>query len=136
MNRPLVLLYNLKNEKGTKIRRMCLPLGIATRLVEPEEYGLPLGALVEGGAEQPAAEVEAFGEEMLLLVNLPSPLLDRFLQGFRRAKIQPVALKAVLTPTNSTWSSCQLRGELQREREAIAQGINAHREKEAGEDAQ
>ncbi|WP_297197006.1 DUF3783 domain-containing protein [uncultured Flavonifractor sp.] len=119
MNMPLVLLYNLDNPRGAKIRRMCLPLGLRTRLVTPEEYGLPLGELVEGGTPETPWAGEPFTDEMLVLVNCPGPLLDRFLQGFRRNKIPSVGLKAVLTPTNRTWDSAALHAELVREREAI-----------------
>lgn len=126
MNHPLVLLYNLNNDKGAKIRRMCLPLGLRARLVEPAEYGLPLKELAEGTAPETPWTGEVFDDEVLLLVNCPGPLLDRFLQGFRRNKIPPVGLKAVLTPTNGAWNSLQLREELAREREAIRQGQGAH----------
>lgn len=126
MNHPMVLLYNLNNEKGGKIRRMCLPLGLRTRLVEPAEYGLPLSRLVEGCAPETPWTGECFSDELLLLVNCPGPLLDRFLQGFRRNRIPPVGLKAVLTPTNSGWTSLELREELAKEREAIRQGQGAH----------
>ena len=57
MNRPLVLLYNLNHPKGEKIRRMCLGIGLRTRLVAPEEYGQPLGVLAEGTAPQHPWEV-------------------------------------------------------------------------------
>ena len=111
MNHPMVLLYNLNNEKGGKIRRMCLPLGLRSRLVEPAEYGLTLSQLVEGQTPETPWAGECFSDELLLLVNCPGPLLDRFLQGFRRNKIPPVGLKAVLTPTNSGWTSLELREE-------------------------
>ena len=126
MNHPMVLLYNLDNPKGAKIRRMALPLGLRTRLVAPEQYGLTLAALTEGEEPESQWAGEGFEEEMLLLVNCPGPLLDRFLQGFRRNKIPPVALKAVLTPTNRDWTSLQLREELAKERAAIARGNAAH----------
>ena len=130
MNMPLILLYNLDTPKGAKIRRMCLPLGLRTRLVKPEEYGLPLGELVEGAAPETPWTGESFSDEMLVLVNCTGPLLDRFLQGFRRNKIPSVALKAVLTPTNQTWDSTALHGELLRERQAIQEGQAAHSGKE------
>ena len=133
MNHPMVLLYNLNNEKGGKIRRMCLPLGLRTRLVEPAEYGLTLSQLVEGQTPETPWAGECFSEELLLLVNCPGPLLDRFLQGFRRNKIPPVGLKAVLTPTNSGWTSLELREELAKEREAIRQGQAAHAKKQEPE---
>ena len=131
MNMPLVLLYNLDNPRGAKIRRMCLPLGLRTRLVTPEEYRLPLGELVEGGTPETPWEGEPFTDEMLVLVNCPGPLLDRFLQGFRRNKIPSVRLEAVLTPTNRTWDSAALHAELVREREAIRAGQAAHPKTEA-----
>lgn len=131
MNHPMVLLYNLNNEKGGKIRRMCLPLGLRSRLVEPAEYSLTLSQLVEGQTPETPWAGECFSEE-LLLVNCPGPLLDRFLQGFRRNKIPPVGLKAVLTPTNSGWTSLELREELAKEREAIRQGQGAHGKEQEG----
>ncbi len=126
MNLPLVLLYNLNNPRGARLRKLCLPLGLKTRLVAPEEYGLPLGVLVEGGTPDTPWSGEPFSDEMLVLVNCPSPLMDRFLQSFRRNKLPPVALKAVLTPTNRQWDSVALHAELLREREAIGQGQGAH----------
>ena len=77
---------------------------------------------------------ETFGDEMLVLVNCTGPLLDRFLQGFRRNKIPAVYLKAVLTPTNRTWNSVALHGELVKERQAIAQGQGAHAGQTSGEE--
>ena len=132
MNHPMVLLYNLNNEKGGKIRRMYLPLGLRSRLVEPAEYGLTLSQLVEGQTPETPWAGECFSDELLLLVNCPGPLLDRFLQGFRRNKIPPVGLKAVLTPTNSGWTSLELREELAKEREAIRQGQGAHNKEQEG----
>ena len=133
MNHPMVLLYNLNNEKGAKIRRMCLPLGLRARLVETAEYGLTLNELVEGAVPETPWAGETFADEMLLLVNCPGPLLDLFLQAFRRQKLAPVRLKAVLTPTNREWDSVALHAELCRERQAIAEGQAAHRKGQAGE---
>ena len=52
-------------------------------------------------------------------------ITDLFLQGLRRAHAG-VALKAVLTPTNSAWTPRALYAELQREHEAMAAGKTAH----------
>lgn len=122
MNAPLLLLYNLDSPKGAKIRRMCLPLGIRTRPVPPEAYTLPLGELAEGKEVPDAGPGERFSDELLLLVNFTSAQVDALLLGFRRNKIPPVPLKAVLTPTNRTWDSLALHRELLRERQAIAEG--------------
>ena len=67
MNHPMVLLYNLNNKKGGKIRRMCLPLGLRTRLVEPAEYGLTLSQLVETthGNEKRYRKLRTASEKLL-----------------------------------------------------------------------
>ena len=46
--------------------------------------------------------------------------------------IRSIPLKAVLTPTNSGWTSLELREELAREREAIRQGQGAHSKEQEG----
>ena len=127
MNTPTILLYNLDNPRGAKIRRMCLSLRLRTALVPRESYGLPLGALAEGAVPETPYSGDGFDDEMLLIVNCPGPLLDLFLQAFRRQKLAPVRLKAVLTPTNREWDSVALHAELCRERQAIAEGQAAHR---------
>ena len=40
-----VLLYNLNNEKGRKIRFLLVRLGMRIRVVEKEDYGKPIGEL-------------------------------------------------------------------------------------------
>ena len=93
----------------------------------------PLGELAEGAVPEAPYDGDGFDDEMLLIVNCPGPLLDLFLQAFRRQKLAPVRLKAVLTPTNREWDSVALHAELCRERQAIAEGQAAHRKGPAGE---
>ncbi len=125
---PVLYLYNLDNPKGAKIRRMCLPLRIRTQLVPPQAHTLTLEELI-GGAPPPAEAAPGFSDELLLMAGFTSAQMDALFQGFRRAKIPPVALKAVLTATNRSWTSVQLRQELLREREAIQQGRRTEHEK-------
>ena len=122
MNTPTVLLYNLDNPRGAKIRRLCLPLGLRTVLIPREAYGLPLGELAAGARPEAPYEGAGFDDEMLVLCDCPGRLLDLLLQSFRRNKVAPVRLKAVLTPTNRAWDSAALHAELCREREAIRAG--------------
>ena len=122
MNTPTVLLYNLDNPRGAKIRRLCLPLGLRTVLIPREAYGLPLGELAAGARPEAPYEGAGFDDEMLVLCDCPGRLLDLLLQSFRRNKVAPVHLKAVLTPTNRAWDSAALHAELCREREAIRAG--------------
>ena len=122
MSTPTVFLYNLDNPRGAKIRKLCMPLGLRTALVPRESYGLPLGELAAGKQPEAPYAGEGFDDEMMVLSDCPGRLLDLLLQSFRRNKVAPVHLKAVLTPTNREWDSVALHTELCREREAIRAG--------------
>lgn len=120
---PILLCYNLKDEKFKKIRLAAMRFKIRLRPVKPEEYGQTLAALC--GMEPPAqaaAQPQPFGDEMLVMAHFPGLLASQFLQSFRRLGISPVALKAVLTPTNCMWDSVQLHNEIAMEHAAMTQG--------------
>lgn len=119
MATPTVLFYNLDSEKGRRIKLLCLAGKLRVRSVSPAEYGIPLGQLLQGKGEKASSESTGFSEEMLVLAHLSNGQMDDFLRGLRRKRIAPVALKAVLTPSNSAWDSRTLREELLREREAM-----------------
>ena len=126
---PTVLLYNLDSEKGRKIKALCLTLRLRARSVAPEDFGRTLtSVLAPENAREPAQEGWPFSDELLVMAGLTSRQMNDLLQGFRRKKIPPVELKAVLTPTNSQWNAFQLREELARERQAMLQGRRAHEE--------
>ncbi len=118
---PVLYLYNLDNARGAKLRRMCLTLGIRTQPVPPQAHGLTLEELT-AGASAPADGRAGFSDEMLLMQGFSSGQIDALLHLFRRAKLAPVALKAVLTPTNRGWTSVQLHRELVKERQAMLEG--------------
>ena len=125
---PVLLMYNLDNEKGRLIRAICLRLKIRIQNVNPAEFGQPVGALAGLSPRLDAACESPFADEMLLFVNFSNPLLDRFLTESRKARAS-VALKAVLTPTNAAWTSAQLHNEISREHEAMrAQMASVHKE--------
>ena len=120
MNMPTVLLYHLDSPKGTRIKMLCLALKIRVRTVAEEEFGESLLSLCGmAPKENRPLKGESFSEEMLVMANFSGALLNAFLQGFRKKKIPSVALKAVLTPENSAWDSCQLYKELLREHQAL-----------------
>ena len=99
-----------------------MPLGLRTGLVSKDAYGQPLGELAAGRQPETPYAGEGFDDEMMVLSDCPGRLLDLLLQSFRRNKVAPVHLKAVLTPTNREWDSVALHAELCREREAIRAG--------------
>ena len=121
---PTVLLYNLENEKGRKIKLLCLTQKLRARAVSPAEYGETVGALAGFGERTGASYTgPGFSGEMLVMAGLSGRQLDAFLRGLRQKCGGTVALKAILTETNMEWDSVQLYQELQRERQAMeAQG--------------
>ena len=129
MKQPVLLMYNLSGDRARAIAMAAMRLKIRVRRVEPGEYGLPLAVLC--GLDAAAGEAESrtqpspFEDEMLVMALFPAGMMSAFLQAMRRMGIAPVALKAVLTPTNTAWDSARLREELSREREAILAGESA-----------
>ena len=118
-----VLLYNLSKEKLSKIRFLLFKLGLEGRVVSPEEFHLPVGALAGAEGLSPAPEAseapqEDFSEEMLVMCGLSSAQFSGFLNALRQNRCG-VSLKAVLTETNARWSSVELHRELRREHEAL-----------------
>ena len=127
MNR--VLLYNIRAEKLETVRRAASFLGLSPLEVEPAAFELPLGALLGDEGCAPADPEAAFDDEMLVMEALSSPLLD----ALRREGVS-IALKAVVTEQNRTWSSAALCRELRREHEALRAAsakkhVHPHRKK-------
>lgn len=120
-----VLLYNLNNEKGRKIRFLLVRMGMRIRVVEKEDYDKPLGVLAgmkDVTLEDENAPVEDFDDEMMVLYRFTDKRLDAFLQGMRKEGIERVDLKAILTPTNCRWNSWQLFQEIQEEHRTMTGG--------------
>ena len=113
-----VLMYNCSGEQWSKLRQIFLMLRVRIRPVEADQYGLTLEDLL-GRSEEKATVEEEFSDPMLVFCNLPHEKLDHLLTAMGRAGLPRIALKAMLTPTNRTWTSQQLWTELRREHEAM-----------------
>ena len=113
-----VLMYNCDGEQWSKLRQIFLMLRVRIRPVEADQYGLTLEELL-GRSEEKTPVEEEFSDPMLVFCNLPHEKLDHLLTAMGRAGLPRIALKAMLTPTNRTWTSQQLWTELRREHEAM-----------------
>lgn len=116
----LILFYNLEGkEKADEMKFLMMMMGIRLREVKAEEYHQKLGYLAGlPGYEAlpaPAGESSPFTEEMLVFVGFEGTKLDEFLAKLRYAQVEPVGLKAMLTPTNKNWTSYELYGEISKE---------------------
>ena len=122
MKQPVLLCYNLSGEKMQKIRLAAMRLKIRVRPVEKDEYAQTVAALCGLEEKTNAAYVGAgFEDEMLVMANFPG-MMNAFLGLFRRMGIAPVALKAMLTPTNAAWDSEKLHAEIAGEHQAMMNG--------------
>ena len=123
MKQPVLLCYNLSGEEMQKIRLAAMRLKIRVRPVEKDEYAQTVAALCGLEEKTDAAYVGAgFEDEMLVMANFPAGMMNAFLGLFRRMGIAPVALKAMLTPTNAAWDSEKLHAEIAGEHQAMMNG--------------
>ncbi len=105
-----------------KIRLAAMRLKIRVRPVEKAEYAQTIAALCGAEDAQAAYTGAGFEDEMLVMANLSGGMMNTFLGLFRRMGIAPVALKAMLTPTNAAWDSEKLHEELAGEHRAMTSG--------------
>ena len=120
-----VYFYNLNSERGRQIRMLCLTLGLKIRVVDRAQYTEAIGAIAGVPGYSLSGETykgEGFEDEMLVMANFPAGMMNTFLGLFRRMSIAPVALKAMLTPTNAAWDSEKLHEELAGEHRAMTSG--------------
>lgn len=117
-----VLLYNLEVKKGQEIKQLCTLMKIRFKSISSDQYMETIGSLagVVGMEKTNVSFTEtAFTDEMLVFVNFNDESLWDFLSRYRKAGIEPINLKAGLTPHNVTWNSIQLRDELIKEHQEI-----------------
>lgn len=121
---PTLLLFNMSPQKRSMLQVIALRCGCRMQAVPPERFGATLAQLLSGEVGE-AAPAEPFAEELLVMAGLNDRQLDAVLAELRRRRVH-IPLKAVLTPTNAQWTAGELYAELCRERDAIAQGGQAH----------
>ena len=119
MSRPTVLAFAVADDRLSRLRFCCLPLGITVKPIVPEDYTQPLGALLGLMERSDAAPEPGTVGEMLVMAAFDDALINRFLPALRQLRIPPFRLKAVLTPTNVTWNACRLYAELSAEHAAM-----------------
>lgn len=126
--RPTILTFNLTDARLSKLRFLCMKLGLAVKPVPAEDCCQPISALCGLSDPADAAPAESFSEEMLVFCHMDNAAVNRFLQTAKQMRFAPVALKAILTPTNAAWTPAQLCAELKQERAAVMQGTTTHEE--------
>ncbi len=117
-NQARILLFNMNKDRQLSIEKLCRSLSIKTSYIKPAYYSQSLGYLagIQGFPRNSTQHNEpGFESEMLVFSGMDSELTDRFLKAFKEADLTPIALKAVVTPTNIFWTPVMLYQELKKE---------------------
>lgn len=115
---------SLKKEK--QVTALCRSLGLFTRAIKQQDINKPLSSIcVQGSKKNNTLAVNSERKkapdnyklpELIIFSGLSEENLDKFLEEYKKAGIEPVQLKAILTPTNISWSIYELVCELEKER--------------------
>lgn len=122
MNNKKILLFRVGTDKQKKIKEVAEKMGIQVLLVPLKYYDEEIGALAGvmrmkiRGRKYTGPE---FPSEMMVFSGIDSDELDGFLKSYRDNKIEPIGLKAVLTPSNVQWTPKYLQEELLKEHMAF-----------------
>lgn len=128
----LILYHIIKPDKKELVAGLCKRLGLAACEIKGSDAGQTVGMLAGTPARIPGSGRAAskkpvpvlwYMPELIVFAGLTDVRLDEFLGEYRKAGIEPVALKAVMTQHNVNWSIYELCMELMRERSEIETGL-------------
>ncbi|WP_432626843.1 DUF3783 domain-containing protein [Brotaphodocola sp.] len=131
--REMVLYYSPEgNKNAAKLKGVLVRMGVRIRNVSEEQFGDTLGSLIglEGfeareSAEKSGEAVGAIEREVLVMHNFSGNRIDELLLAMRRANVQKIDLKAIVTESNVNWSFYHLYEEIGAEHERMHQNANA-----------
>lgn len=119
----IILTYNLDSVSTQRLSELTRAGSIRIKKIVPSQYNQPLGRLAEiqgiQSKKNSAARTESLQEPMLIFSGFTSEALDDFLNQCKKENLLTGCLKAILTPSNVFWNSCELYKELLRERRSL-----------------
>lgn len=113
-----ILLFGVKTEKTEAIRRIAQKIGVDVTAVNRRDYGQKIGTLAGiSGFRKDGKPYDGpdFAMEMLVFSGMLPTQVDTFLAEYKVTGLQPVALKAIVTPHNVSWTADALFRELMKE---------------------
>ncbi len=113
-----ILLFGVKTEKTEAIRRIAQKIGADVTVVNRRDYGQKIGTLAGISGFHKDGKVYMgpdFAMEMLVFSGMLPTQVDTFLAEYKATGLQPVALKAIVTPHNVSWTADALSRELMKE---------------------
>lgn len=118
---PCALVWNYPDtEPGfASLADACRAEGLTLTPVTPADTGRTIASLCGGPGSASAPAIEANYPAALIMNGLDRAQLDSFLNRLRAGGVS-IPLKAMVTPTNQSWTLAALLAELEQEREAFA----------------
>lgn len=122
LSKKTALLYRIDSEQTAIIEQIFSPMGISVKTVGESEYHQPLSMLVFGiGKADEKIDGYDIDEPMMILHGLDRNMLDKAITALRKNDVI-IALKAITTPTNLSWSSVKVFMNLKEECESFKKG--------------
>ena len=117
----MILMHIDSEEKNAAIRRVAEQIGETVKPIGYNELNRTLFSLHTGKPVIKGVKLPPLYQmpELLVFVGMPDVQLDRFLDAYKAAGIEPVALKAVATLHNGNWTVFELIEALREEHGAI-----------------
>lgn len=118
-----VIVFNVQDkETKLKIEQAIFPFHVRLKKVPLTDYSKSMGTIA--GISDADESIQPYtGEElpasMMIFAGIPDNKLNLMLKSLREKKVQ-MPYKAILTPTNSTWTPLECFEELVREHEAMS----------------
>ena len=114
----MILMHIDSGEKKAAIRRVAEQIGETVTPISYNELNCTLFSLHTGKPVTKEVKLAPLYQmpELLVFVGMSEARLDQFLDAYKAAGIEPVALKAVATLHNSNWTVFELIEALKAER--------------------
>lgn len=113
-----ILLFEMPPQESAKIKRLASQMRIRTKIVNVSEYGKTIGQIAETDEIKNDAADSTAGfrpaDSLIVMCGLTEKHMDRLLFSLRRDNIR-AGYKAILTPSNSTWSVSKMYAHMELE---------------------
>lgn len=120
--REIALFYNFSDDRLRKAKFALMPLKIAVKSVEKQDFNQPVGYLAGIKDIEPLPEKysgDGFDEEMLVMHNFTNKSMELLIKALLKCGVGRIPLKAVVTPTNKDWDSVSLYNAIKADHEAM-----------------
>ena len=113
-----ILLFGVSTQKDRAVRVAAEKIGVDVTAVNRRDYGQKNGTQAEISAFHKNGKKyngPDFAIEMQQISGMDSKQIDEYLEEYKATGLPPVALKAIVTPYNVSWTADALLRELMKE---------------------